>query len=53
VYILPLIINSLYSLFQLSFLRQTCTFKRIGKFSIGVVFKPFFIASISLTWYSA
>jgi hypothetical protein len=34
-------------------LRQTHTSKRIGKLSVGVVFRLFLIASVFLTWYFA
>jgi hypothetical protein len=40
----------LYGLFQPSFLYQTRTSERIGKLSIDIVFGPFLIANISLTW---
>ena len=50
IYILLLIINSLYSQFQLSFLHQACIFKRVGKLSVDIVFRLLFIVNVFLTW---
>jgi len=53
VYVSLLIANSLYGPFQPSFSRYIRISKRIGKLSVDMVFRPFLIASASLTWRSA